>query len=302
MKDLREFVSGFQEDECFLGEALSQHTSFHTGGPADLYLAPRNRDSLIRMAALLRDRDLPFFLLGAGSNLLISDDGFDGAVLHISKALSGITVDGERITAEAGCMLTSLAKTAQEYRLSGLEFAYGIPGSVGGAVFMNAGAYGGEIRDVFESAEILTKEGSIETWNAEKLAFGYRSSHLQECGGIVLSASFILKKGDGGGILAKMEELMERRRTKQPLEYPSAGSTFKRPEGHFAGKLIEEAGLRGYRIGGAQVSEKHCGFVINADHATSLEIYALIRHIQITVKEHSGVELIPEVRFVGNFS
>lgn len=245
-----------------------------------------------------REAGVPFYIVGNGSNLLVSDDGYRGVIVQIYKNLSAIQTDGETITAEAGAMLSVIAKRAQAVSLTGFEFASGIPGTIGGAVVMNAGAYGGELRDVLQEATVLTKEGEIRTVSAEELKLGYRYSVIPEREWIVLAAKLRLKSGDPEMIRKRMEELKVQRVTKQPLDLPSAGSTFKRPEGYFAGKLIMDAGLRGFCVGGAQISQKHCGFVVNTGNATAKDVQNLIREVQTKVKEQFGVQLEPEVKML----
>ena len=268
-------------------EPMSLHTTFRVGGPADVYAEPEDEWELRELMDTCEAAGTPYLLIGHGSNLLIGDGGFRGTVICLGKAFSEITVDGEVITARAGALLSAVANTALEHGLTGMEFASGIPGSVGGALVMNAGAYGGEIRDILLSAE--------------GLELGYRTSNITALGRTVLGASFRLKKGDPAEIEAKMKDLNGRRKEKQPLEYPSAGSTFKRPEGYFAGKLIQDAGLKGFSIGGAQVSEKHAGFVINKGNATAKDILDLIKEVQRRVFEDAGVRLETEIRMAGEF-
>ena len=262
------------------GESLAAYTGYRTGGPAKAVLAPHDREAFIKCACALIAAKMSFFVLGNGSNVLAPDGGYDGCVLLTERALSELSFDGNKVSCGAGVSLMRLCRECAERGLSGLEFTYGIPGSVGGAVFMNAGAYGGEMKQVVSSVEMLTKEGDIVTIEGVDMGFGYRTSRVQREGGIVLGASFNFTSAPKEEITAKMDELMARRRDKQPLEYPSCGSTFKRPEGAFAGKLIEDCGLRGFKVGGAQISEKHCGFVINAGGATSADILKLIETVQ----------------------
>ena len=282
-------------------EPMRLHTTFRVGGPADVYAEPEDEWELRELLDTCEAARTPYLLIGHGSNLLIGDGGFRGTVICLGKAFSDIAVDGEVITARAGALLSAVANTALEHGLTGMEFASGIPGSVGGALVMNAGAYGGEIRDILLSADILEMDGSADRTDADGLELGYRSSNITALGRTVLGASFRLKKGDPAEIEAKMKDLNGRRKEKQPLEYPSAGSTFKRPEGYFAGKLIEDAGLKGFSIGGAQVSEKHAGFVINKDNATAKDILDLIKEVQRRVFENAGVRLETEIRMAGEF-
>lgn len=287
--------------ECvFRDEPMSRHTTFRTGGPAE-YLVSPDMKTLPAVIAFCKKEELPFTIIGNGSNLLVGDGGIPGVVVEIGKAMSEIRVDQCKITAQAGALLSAVSAKAAAEELAGLEFASGIPGSVGGAVIMNAGAYGGEIKDSLVAATVLTKDGEIVRLPAEALDLSYRHSNLPEKESIVLEAEFVLQKGDPKEIEAILLDLKNQRTSKQPLEYPSAGSTFKRPEGYFAGKLIQDAGLRGFTIGGAQVSEKHCGFVINIGGATSADVLNLIRYIQKTVSDQFGVDLETEVRLIGRF-
>lgn len=283
-----------------LNEPMSAHTTFRVGGPAELLVQPK-LEELADLTAFFKERNLPYTVIGNGSNLLVSDNGIKGAVIELGRAASEIRVEGTRIYAEAGAMLSKTASTAASFGLTGMEFASGIPGTIGGAVVMNAGAYGGEMSRIIKEVTVLTPEGTKKKLSTAELKFGYRSSCIAENHYIVMSAVLELEKGDRDEIAAYMEELKKRRVEKQPLEYPSAGSTFKRPEGYFAGKLIMDAGLRGYSIGGAAVSEKHCGFVINKGGATASEIAALMEHIRNVVKERFEVTLEAEVRKLGEF-
>lgn len=280
-------------------EDMGKHTSFKVGGPAKYFITPGSAQELESVLLICKEVELPIYIMGNGSNLLVKSEGFDGAIIQIGGRYTDYSVEGDTITVEAGMPLAKLAKIAADHGLTGLEFASGIPGTVGGAVTMNAGAYGGEIADVIESVIVVDEEGDGFSLPAKKLELGYRTSTVMKNHYVVLEATFKLKYDAKDSILDRMEELTRRRREKQPLEYPSAGSTFKRPEGYFAGKLIEDAGLRGYQVGGAQVSEKHCGFVINRDHATVEDILALIEDVIRKVEETSGVTLEPEVRIIG---
>ncbi len=279
---------------------MSRHTTFRVGGPADFLVMP-DRGTLPRVIACCKESEVPFLVIGNGSNLLCGDGGVDGVVIEIGKRMADIQVDGAVVTAEAGALLSAAAARAAAAGLTGLEFAAGIPGSVGGAAVMNAGAYGGEIKDVLTEVTVLTEKGGIRTLLKDDLELSYRHSVIAERGYIVLSVSMELSEGDPDAIYGRMAELKEKRASKQPLEYPSAGSTFKRPEGYFAGKLIEDAGLRGFCCGGAQVSEKHCGFVINRGNATAADVRSLMEQMQEIVAEQFGVLLEPEVKFVGKF-
>lgn len=285
------------------GEPLGLHTTFRVGGPADYFLAP-DVSRVLDAVELCRRHEMPYMVIGNGSNLLVADAGFRGAAICLGRAASGIRIidedaSGAALAVLAGTLLSEAAAFAAKRGLAGMEFAAGIPGSMGGAVLMNAGAYGGEIKDILESAAVLAKGGRILDMPAGQLDMSYRHSALMESGGIVLEARIRLERGDTDEIYARMEDYGRRRREKQPLEYPSAGSTFKRPPGHYAGRLIQDAGLAGFRIGDAQVSEKHAGFIINRGNATAADIAELIRLVTLRVEKNSGVVLEPEVRFIG---
>lgn len=280
-------------------ELMSRHTSFRIGGPADYFVEPASVDELAGVLSLARQEKVPFFIVGNGSNLLVSDEGFRGMIVHTGGSLRSISVEGDVIYAQAGALLGAVAGAALEAELTGMEFAAGIPGTLGGAVCMNAGAYGGEMKDILLDAEVLTQDGERLVIPVEELDLSYRHSIIFEKNYIVLAAHIRLSRGDKTQIRNRMNELAGARKEKQPLEYPSAGSTFKRPEGYFAGKLIQDAGLKGYTVGGAQVSEKHSGFVINRGGATAEEVRFLIRQVRSKVKQQFGVELEPEVRMLG---
>ena len=283
---------------------LAPLTTFRAGGPARFFVTPGNAAEFALLVRFLEERNEPYFVLGRGSNLLVSDKGYDGTVIYTRKTLNHIekTPDGLGFTAECGVLLQDLSLAALAAGLHGLEFAHGIPGTVGGAVLMNAGAYGSEIRDVIHSASILGRDGKIRELSKEELQLSYRHSAISDGSGLVISGTFALTPGDPKEIRAEMNELMRRRKEKQPLEYASAGSTFKRPQGYYAGGLIESAGLKGtLHVGDAWVSEKHAGFVVNKGHASASEIYEVIRMAQEAVLKHSGVLLEPEVRFLGEF-
>lgn len=283
-------------------ESMSRHTTFRTGGPADYYVEPSDAEELAAVLTLCREEGMPYYILGNGSNLLVSDDGYHGVMVAMgSKTWSDIQVDGTMIRAGAGALLSAVAKQALQASLTGMEFAAGIPGTLGGAVVMNAGAYGSEMKNVLASVTVLTPQGEVLTIDAAELELGYRTSCILRREYVVLSAVIQLAAGDASEIRGTMDHLSRQRKSKQPLEYPSAGSTFKRPEGTFAGKLIQDAGLRGFTVGGAQVSEKHCGFVINRDHATAADVMALCREVRRRVLEHSGVSLEMEVKTLGIF-
>ena len=280
-------------------EPMKKHTTFRIGGPADIFITPEDESQFLAAVRLCRQEGMPYYILGNGSNLLVSDSGYRGAVIETEKALSRLEADGETLKAGAGILLSVLAKEALRLSLTGLESASGIPGTLGGGVVMNAGAYGFELKDVLESVRLLDREGNVRTVPAGELKLGYRYSTIPETGSIVLEAALRLKKGDPEAIRARMEELAAQRKSKQPLEYPSAGSTFKRPEGYFAGKLIDDAGLRGFQVGGAQVSEKHCGFVINRGDATAEDVMELCRQVQEKVFQKFGVRMDMEIRKLG---
>ena len=296
-----EALANFLESENIeyrQNEPMRAHTTFKIGGEADIFIIPASPAALISAVKKCTGLEIPYFILGNGSNLLVSDGGIEGAVISLA-GLNGISAEGEKITCGAGAMLSSVCLKALSLSLTGLEFAYGIPGTAGGALYMNAGAYGGQMADVIESAECLTASGEIKNLKKEDMRLGYRSSVFKKGGLIIISLTLALKKGDKAEIKAEMDELLNRRKQKQPLEYPSAGSTFKRPEGYFAGALIEKNGLKGLFVGGAQVSEKHAGFVINRGGATAADVKALIGKIQKKVFENDGVMLEPEVIFTG---
>ena len=288
------------KDSILLDEPMSRHTTFRVGGPADFFVTPKAKGEVRDVIRICKEAGMPYYIIGNGSNLLVSDAGYRGVIVQIYKEMNEVKVEGDLVKAQAGALLSGIAAKALGAELSGFEFASGIPGTIGGACVMNAGAYGGEMKDVLESVTVLTGEGKIIELGRNELELGYRTSVIAKKGYIVLGAVLKLERGDGEKIKTYMDELKEKRVTKQPLEYPSAGSTFKRPEGYFAGKLIEDAGLRGFQVGGAQVSEKHCGFVINRDHATAADIMELMRQVQIRVKENSGVDLEPEVKRLGD--
>lgn len=298
----QKFIEIFGNNRVLFDEPMSQHTTFRIGGPADVFVMPENYEQIREVLRLCKEEKLPFFVLGNGSNLLVSDSGYRGVIIQMDRNMEEIRLDGEEIHACAGALLSSVAVAARNASLTGFEFAGGIPGTIGGAAVMNAGAYGGELKDVLKEVTVMTREGEILTIPADKLEMGYRTSIIKTAGYLVLEAVISLKKGDEEKIRAVMKELSERRTEKQPLDYPSAGSTFKRPEGYFAGKLIMDSGLRGYRVGGAQVSEKHCGFVINAGGATAEDVRSLMDHVIRVVREKYGVTLEPEVKFLGDFN
>ena len=295
------FTELLGEERVLVNEPMSRHTTFRIGGPADYFLVPSTYEEIGAILKICKEEQVPYFILGNGSNLLVSDAGYRGVIIQLFRNMSEITVEGNTIRASAGALLSGIAAAAKNESLTGFEFAGGIPGTIGGAVVMNAGAYGGEMKDVLKEVTVMTKEGEILKIQAENLELGYRTSIVKKADYLVLEAVISLEKGDQEAIKARMRELTEQRVSKQPLEYPSAGSTFKRPEGYFAGKLIMDSNLRGYRVGGAQVSEKHCGFVINAGDATAADVVKLMQDVSAIVKEKFGVELEPEVKFLGEF-
>ena len=302
MQNQNEWIRKLGEQvEILVAEPMKNHTTFRIGGPADALALPKTPEEVAEVVRFCHEHAQPYYVLGNGSNLLVSDEGYRGIVLQLYRNFNDIQVNGEMITVQSGAMLAAVARTAYQNGLTGLEFASGIPGTIGGAVVMNAGAYGGEMKHVLREVTVLTKEGEVLAIPAKALELGYRTSVIPKNGWIVLGAVLQLKKGDPEQILARMEELKEQRITKQPLDLPSAGSTFKRPDGYFAGKLIMDAGLRGFTVGGAQVSEKHCGFVVNRGNATAADVWELICEVKRRVKEMTGVELEPEVKLLGDF-
>lgn len=302
--ELKEKLQALLELEgfpCRFMEPMSSHTTFRIGGPAAAYVCPSGETELKTVLSFCRREKLPFFILGNGSNLLVSDAGYEGVVISTTEGLTRLEAEGERIFASSGQLLSRTAKRALKEGLTGLEFAAGIPGTIGGALVMNAGAYGSEIKDVLEYARVMTPEGEILTLGPKELKMDYRTSCIPAMGYTVLGACFRLKKGNRDEIEAYMNELSLKRREKQPLQYPSAGSTFKRPKGHFAARLIEDAGLKGFTVGGAQVSQKHSGFVINRGDATAADVMELCRQIRERVKTQFDVELEMEVKTLGKF-
>lgn len=300
-KIYNQLIQVIDKERVLVDEPMKKHTTFRVGGNADYFVMPRTIEEIQQVVALCKNENLPYYILGNGSNLLVGDKGYRGVIIQIYKEMNEITVEGECIRARAGALLSKVGSVALEAGLAGFEFAAGIPGAVGGAVVMNAGAYGGEMKDILASAMVLTEDGTILTLKNEELELGYRTSIIAKKNYIVLEAEYQLQRGDKAEIRAKMDELKKQRVTKQPLEYASAGSTFKRPEGYFAGKLIQDAGLRGFQVGGAQVSEKHCGFVINKGDATAADIVELMRQVSEKVYQEFGVTLEPEVKRLGEF-
>ena len=287
------------EKNVMLNEPMKNHTSFRTGGEADIFVSPDSIKSLKDVIKLFRENDIPFYIFGNGSNMLVSDRGIEGAVIHIGNGFSSIEVKENKITSGAGAILSAVSNAALENSLTGFEFASGIPGSFGGAVFMNAGAYGSEIKNVIKSVLVLNENLELEELSKDRLELGYRSSIFQKNNYIILGGTIELETGNKDNILSEMNELNAKRREKQQLNFASAGSTFKRPEGYFAGKLIEDSGLKGKTIGGAQVSEKHAGFIVNTGTATTDDIINLMDFCKKTVYEKFGVMIEPEVRITG---
>lgn len=294
----REFLA---EGDCKEKEPMGVHTTFQAGGPAAYYVTPPDGDTLCRVVELCKEHGLDYFVLGRGSNLLVSDSGYDGVIIDLTKYFKNMKVKGQEIIAQAGVALPVLSRMAMMHSLGGLEFAAGIPGSVGGGCVMNAGAYGGEIRHVLKHVTVLTPEGEKKTLSADALELGYRTSNILKNGYIVLSCTFHLEPREQDLILADMKYYNSQRTLKQPLDKGSAGSTFKRPEGYFAGKLIQDAGLKGYRIGQAAVSEKHAGFVVNLGGASATDIWQVCQDVRHKVKEQFGVVLEMEVKTLGTF-
>lgn len=295
---MENLTSLFPTIEIKANDRLDKYTYTKTGGPADWVAFPNSVAEVQTLVGFANEEQLPLTVLGNASNLIVKEGGIAGLVLILTK-MNQIEVVGQEVTAQAGASYIETTKVARDYSLTGLEFAAGIPGSVGGAVFMNAGAYGGETKDVVKSATVISPIGEITTLTNDELAFGYRHSSVQDSGSIVLSATFALTPGDQATITATMDDLNQRRADKQPLDLPSCGSIFKRPEGYFAGKLIHDAGLQGYTVGGAQVSKKHAGFIVNIGQATATDYLAVIHHVQATVQAKFGVSLETEVRIIG---
>jgi UDP-N-acetylmuramate dehydrogenase len=282
-------------------EPMKNHTSFKLGGPADIFIEPDDTEQLAKAIKSLREHTIPYYIIGNGSNLLVSDKGLRGAIVKIGEKFVSVNIDGDKIIAESGILLSTLSKIAAKNSLTGMEFASGIPGALGGAVAMNAGAYGGEMKDIIEWVEVLDQDLELMRLQNAEMEFGYRKSVVEPRKYIVIRCCLRLMKGNPDEISGRMAELTEKRKAKQPLQLPSAGSTFKRPEGYFAGKLIEDAGLRGFSLGGAQISALHCGFVVNNGGATAQNVYDLIRHVQKTVYEKFNVRLETEVKMLGEF-
>lgn len=289
------------EEDIFLEEPMDKHTTFRVGGKAQCLIRVSGSRQLEKLIPYLKKVEIPYFVLGNGSNLLVGDKGYKGVILQVGNKMSSISVEGSCIRAGAGALLTQIARCAKENGLTGFEFASGIPGTVGGGVVMNAGAYDGEMKQVVKQVRIMNEEGEILILDNDAMEFGYRTSIIKSRPFVVLEVLLELQQGNEKEILGKMEEFSRMRKEKQPLEFASAGSTFKRPKGYFAGKLIMDAGLRGYSIGGAQVSEKHCGFIVNTGRATACDVAEVIQEVQERVKDKFGVVLEREVIFLGEF-
>ncbi len=289
------------QENILFDEPMSRHTTFRVGGAAKCLIKVNNKEQMKKLIPYLHMTGQNFFILGNGSNLLVGDKGYSGILVKLGEGMESVAVEGERMKISAGTLLSKAASAARENELTGMEFASGIPGTVGGAIVMNAGAYGGEMKQIVESVEVMNMEGEILVLDNDTMEFGYRKSVIKSRPFIVLETVLCLQKGKQEEISSKMEELSRLRREKQPLEYASAGSTFKRPEGYFAGKLIMDAGLRGFSIGGAKVSEKHCGFIVNSGNATAADIREVIDEVQKCVKAKFGVTLEREVIYLGDF-
>ncbi len=299
---LQKIKERIPQDRIILQAPMSEHTTLRIGGPADILVTAQSAQEIAFLVTCANEHHIPMLMLGNGSNLLVKDGGIRGLVVKYGEEMSSIFVEGTVLTAKAGASLAAAAKEAARHGLTGLCYACGIPGTVGGGVYMNAGAYGGELKEAITEVEAITEDGQIHTFTGEEMHFGYRHSRAQEEPIIITSVTFQLTPGDKEAIWADMKEFNRRRNEKQPMDVPSAGSTFKRPEGHFAGQLIDQAGLRGARVGSAQVSEKHAGFLVNTGNATAADFLSLISLVQQTVKEKHGVWLTPEVRIVGEDS
>lgn len=292
-------MDGWIKDHVIEDYPMKEVTSFQIGGPVDYFVEPRSEEELKDVIVSVERDEMPWMIMGKGTNMVVSDKGIRGAVIRLENYFSDVHVDGVRVIAQSGASMKKVAEAACEASLTGLEFAHGIPGAVGGAMTMNAGAYGGEMKDVVESVKVMYHDGTTEVIPGDQMDFRYRNSRVYDEKLVVLEATFLLQRGEQAEIQSQMDELWNRRVSKQPLEYPSAGSTFKRPVGYFAGQLIDQAGLRGLKHGGAQVSQKHCGFVINCGDATCKDVVELIRMVQEAVYEKHGVELETEVKVLG---
>lgn len=296
-----EALKNIYGEDFLMDEPLRGHTTFRIGGAARYMVTPDRVSKLADTIRLCREEQMPYYVIGNGSNLLVSDKGYRGVIIRLYHTLDDIAVEGNMLTVGAGALLGKAANRALEAGLTGMEFASGIPGTIGGALVMNAGAYGGEMKDIVSEVTVMNPQGELRVLTCEEMAFGYRKSIATEKSLIVIEAKLELRTGDRKEIEKRMRELSGARQEKQPLEFPSAGSTFKRPEGYFAGKLIDDAGLRGYQVGGARVSDKHCGFVVNTGNATAADVIRLIQDVRQKVRLLSGVELEPEVRLLGEF-
>ena len=295
---LEELSTLIPRERIKVDESLKKYTYTKTGGHADLYISPHRYEEVSVIMKFAKKHDIPVTFLGNGSNIIIRDGGIRGIVLSLLN-FTDVQVEYDQIIAGSGAAIIEVSRIARDHHLTGLEFACGIPGSIGGAVYMNAGAYGGEVKDCIAHAKVVNEEGDILTLSKEELELDYRTSSIQSQHLVVLEATFNLERGDVTVIQAKMDDLTQRREEKQPLEYPSCGSVFRRPPGHFAGQLIQQAGLQGHRIGGVEVSTKHAGFIVNVDNGTATDYEEMIAYVQATVLEHAGVELQPEVRVIG---
>lgn len=296
---LIQILKEIEVGEVRIDEMMKNHTSFKIGGPADIMILPKDEDEILRAIKACRDNNIDFFIMGNGSNLLIKDGGIRGVVIKINDNFNDIKISGDKVYAKAGALLTALSRRAAENSLTGVEFANGIPGTIGGAVTMNAGAYGGEIKDIVTKVRVIDKGNNIIEYKNDDMNFGYRTSKVIEDDLVVLGMEIQLKDGNYNKIKEKMQELTKKRTSKQPLELPSGGSTFKRPKGYYAGKLIDDSNLRGFQYGGAQVSEKHCGFVVNIGGATCEDVLGIIKTVQKTVMDKFGVELETEIKVIG---
>lgn len=285
--------------EVLFDEPMKNHTSFKIGGPVDVMIIPNNENEVVEAVRLCRENNIDFFIMGNGTNLLVKDGGLRGAVIKINEGLNKVQIGDNKIYCEAGALLTAVSKGVARESLTGMEFANGIPGTIGGAVTMNAGAYGGEMKDIITKVRAIDKDNNIKEYSNSEMNFRYRGSRVTDENLIVLSVELELELGDSEKIDEVMRDLTYKRTSKQPLELPSGGSTFKRPEGYFAGKLIEDSGLRGLRHGGAQISEKHCGFVVNVENATCKNVLELIQMVQKTVKDNYSIELETEIKLIG---
>ncbi len=289
----------WNEERIRIDEPMNKYTTFKIGGPADILIKPTTKEELVSIVEICNEEGAPYYIIGNGSNLLVSDDGYRGVIIQLYKEFQEITLEENVIYAQSGALLSKIATTASKNNLAGMEFAHGIPGTLGGAVTMNAGAYGGEMKDIIVSCDVMTREGEIFTLSKDELELGYRTSIIAKKDYIVIGASLKLQSGNIQDILDNMKDYAGRRKDKQPLDKPSAGSTFKRPEGHFAGKLIMDSDLRGFQVGGARVSDKHCGFVVNEGNATAKDVINLIEEVTKVVDKKYGIVLEPEVKMLG---